>query len=158
MSGGYKVVLSPEEFRKISLLAMDPKLSKTMRRRCEIILALHRTRNEPYLPMLQEAARLSGVSENTVELVKGLYRDGGMAAVLHYNRNPIQDTAMKKVDSRTEELLSGFLASPPPAGKKRWTIPLLMEALNDEGISLSRNTVSRALKNLGLSTRKPAYP
>lgn len=152
MISTYRVSLSRSEVRELkAIVAQDEgAISRTIRKRCEVLLALNSMDKRAY--PCRAAAEAAGTCTSTVYNTIRLYKEGGIAAVLDYRRNPLQDVARLKADEHVEEALRRLLASPPPPGKERWTLNLLIEALRTQNITISAPTAGRALKRLGLST------
>jgi transposase len=72
-----------------------------------------------------QIAEALDVNRRTVRRVRARYRDKGLKAALHECPRTGQP---RKLTSHEEALLVSLACSPPPAGRKRWTVRLLTEA------------------------------
>jgi hypothetical protein len=94
--------------------------------------------------------------------------EGGIDAALIRKQSP--DSARKRIfDGAAEAKLIALACSPPPKGRKRWTLTLLESAVVERNIvdRASDNTIGRTLKKTfssrtsrsnGSSRRMPTPP
>lgn len=95
------------------------------------------------------------VSISTIERVRRRFVEGGLEAAL--NRRPPTRRYERKLDGKAEAYLIALACSPPPEGRKRWSLRLLAEKLvtleQVDVDSVSHETVRQVLKktnsNLG---------
>jgi transposase len=87
------------------------------------------------------------VSTVTVAKLRQRFATEGLRATLKHYRGPNREYA-RKLDGRQEAHLLALAHSPPPEGRKRWSLRLLADKMVElEHVdSLSPMTVSRTLK------------
>jgi hypothetical protein len=97
-------------------------------------------------------AEALGVTSRTVENTKRRLIEGGMTAALaRKKREKPPREAM--FDGEKEARLIALACSPPPPGRRRWTVRLLAEhlVLLEVFESISKSSVQNALKKTNLS-------
>jgi len=75
----------------------------------------------------EEIAEALATSVSTVERVRRRFVEGGLPNSL-YRRKPRRDYE-RKLDGKAEAKLIALACSPPPVGRKRWTLRLLADKL-----------------------------
>jgi transposase len=134
----YHVELSEAERCELTALVSGGKHSARKLKRAQILLAAETG--------LSDEAIAAGVAigGSTVYRTKRRFVEGGLNAALSEEPRPGAD---RKLTGREEALLIATACSEPPAGRARWTLELLADALVrlTEHDSLSRETVRRRL-------------
>ncbi len=120
----YKISLSESDIRKLQSIINNKKSSKTIIRRCQILLELDEN-NPRHLTQLQ-IAHTFGVCKATVSNIVRDYTKQGLDLAVSYKRNP-NSNAKRKVDGRAEAQIIAMACSQPPEGHTRWTLRLLEE-------------------------------
>jgi transposase len=91
------------------------------------------------------------VNPATVARIRQRYVTAGLDAAL--DRKPPARTYHRRLDGAQEAHLVALACSPPPEGRKRWTLRLLAERLVELEVveTVSYETVRQALKQTGSS-------
>ena len=91
------------------------------------------------------------VNPATVARIRQRYVIAGLDAALH--RKPPARQYRRRVDGQQEAHLVALACSPPPEGRKRWTLRLLAERMVELEVveTVSYETVRQALKQTGSS-------
>ena len=91
------------------------------------------------------------VNPATVARIRQRYVTGGLEAALH--RKPPAREYHRRLDGQQEAHLVALACSPPPEGRKRWTLRLLADRLVELEVieSVSYETVRQTLKQTGSS-------
>ena len=121
----YNINLTEEELKELKSVIRKKKTSKTIRRRCQIILDLDEAHGKVLTH--EQSARSNGVCMATVTNTVTKYMNGGVDAVTEFKRSINSDNARRKVDGHTEARLIELACGPVPEGHSRWTIRLLEE-------------------------------
>ena len=104
-------------------------------------------------PSWTDAAIAVAVEVNpaTVARIRQRYVTGGLEAALH--RKPPARQYHRRLDGQQEAHLVALACSPPPEGRKRWTLRLLADRLVELEVieSVSYETVRQTLKQTGSS-------
>ena len=104
-------------------------------------------------PSWTDAAIAVAVEVNpaTVARIRQRYVTGGLEAALH--RKPPAREYHRRLDGQQEAHLVALACSPPPEGRKRWTLRLLADRLVELEVieSVSYETVRQTLKQTGSS-------
>jgi Homeodomain-like domain len=104
-------------------------------------------------PSWTDAAIAVAVEVNpaTVARIRQRYVTGGLEAALH--RKPPAREYHRRLDGQQEARLVALACSPPPEGRKRWTLRLLADRLVELEVieSVSYETVRQTLKQTGSS-------
>ena len=133
--------------KDVVLLHTRTQGKKSMRtlNRARALLLLHRGQREC------EVARALGVERKTVWRTKKRYREGGLTAALAERPRSGQP---KKYTVRHETELVAHACSSPPEGRKRWTLELLSEKMQQcvKGCqTMNRESIRLMLKKTKLS-------
>jgi hypothetical protein len=91
------------------------------------------------------------VNPATVARIRQRYVTAGLEAALH--RKPPARQYHRRLDGEQEAYLAALACSPPPEGRKRWTLRLLADRLVELEVieSVSYETVRQTLKQTGSS-------
>ncbi len=103
----------------------------------------------------EQMGRVLGLHRNTISQVRKRFVLEGEPSALQ--RKPrAQPPVAPKVAGAQEAHLVALCCAPPPAGRTRWTLSLLANALTQRGLvtSISRETVRQALKKIVSSPGK----
>lgn len=120
----YPIALNKSDILHLQSLIRDKKTSKTIIRRCQILLELDS--NNPNQMTQMQISRTFGVSKSTVSNVVKKYTQHGLEYTVTYQRNP-NSNAKRKVDGRSEAHIVELACSVPPDGFSRWTVRLLAD-------------------------------
>ena len=120
----YIISLSGSDIKKLQSLIHKKTTSKSIIRRCQILLELDEN-NPNHLTQMQ-IARSYGVCKATVSNIVKDYMEHGLDGAVTYKRNP-NSNARRKVDGRAEARIIELACSQPPEGHCRWTLRLLEE-------------------------------
>lgn len=120
----YPIVLSESDVLKLKTVIRNKKSSKTIIRRCQILLELDE--NNPNKLTQMQLANTFGVCKSTISNIVLDYTRNGLDAAITYHRNP-NSNAKRKVDGRSEARITQLACSAPPKGHARWTLRLLEE-------------------------------
>jgi transposase len=138
MNVRYRVELSQAERGELTALLAGGKRSARKLKRAQILLAADAGVGD------RDIAVSVGVGGSTVYRTKRRFVEGNLEQALSEDPRP---GAERKLTGKEEALLVATACSSPPAGRARWTLELLADALvklttHD---SLSRETVRRRL-------------
>src|SRR5437016_9686756 len=138
MNVRYRVELSQVERDELTAMLSKGKRAARKLKRAQILLAADAGRSD------EEIARAVAVGGSTVYRTKRRFVEGNLERALSEDPRP---GAERKLTGKEEALLVATACSSPPAGRARWTLELLADALvrltaHD---SLSRETVRRRL-------------
>jgi len=141
----YKIALSNEERNHLKDIVRDKKTSNTIKKRCQILLALDE--NQSTDTTYDDCAFYLDVSKSTISNLVKIYSLKGLQAVLTINRNINSDNANRKIDGALEARIIAMACSEPPEGRARWTVKLLTEKARVElELSAGEEAVRRLLK------------
>ena len=141
----YVISLTDDEVKQLQSVIRKEKTSKTIRRRCQILLDLDESHGNPLNHM--QAAKSNGTCVTTVTNTVSRYTKGGIAAVIEYKRSVNSDNARRKVDGRTEARIIEIACGPAPEGHLRWTLRLLEARCRIElDEPVGKDAIRRALK------------
>lgn len=100
----------------------------------------------------EQIGRALGVHRNTIGQVRKRFVGDGEEPALQ-RKARAQPAVPPKLDGGQEAHLVALCCSAPPAGRVRWTLSLLANALSRRGVvaSISRETVRQALKKISSS-------
>jgi transposase len=134
----YRVELSQAERDQLTALLSGGRHAARKLKRAQILLAADAGAGD------EEIATLVGVGGSTVYRTKRRCVEANLEAALNEEPRPGGD---RKLSGREEALLIATACSNPPAGRARWTLELLADALVGltEHATLSRETVRRRL-------------
>jgi len=138
MNARYLVELSQAERSELKALLSGGKHSARKLKRAQILLAADAGASD------EGIAASVGVGGSTVYRTKRRFVLGNLEAALSEEQRP---GAARKLSGKEEALLIATACSSPPAGRARWTLELLADALVrlTEHDSISRETVRRRL-------------
>lgn len=132
---------------KLSLTKRDRRYLEGFRRkgvhparevnRAHILLALDEGMAESVI------TQLLGISRPCLWSTRAAYRKGGWEYALHDLPRTGQP---RKYQTDQEARIVALACSDPPAGGKRWTIPLLTRAAQPHAAGINRETVRQMLK------------
>ena len=151
MAKRYKIQLSESEREELEQLTRRDKTGAKKFIHARTLLLCD---GGPHGPAWSNAriAEALGVTSRTVENTKRRLVEGGMAAALDRKK---RETPPREpmFDGEKEARLIALACSPPPAGRKRWTVRLLAEhlVLLEVFDSISKSSVQNALKKTNLS-------
>lgn len=139
----YRVELNQSERDELTTLLRGGKLPARKLKRAQILLAADGGSSD------DEIATLVVVGGSTVYRTKRRFVEGNLELALSEASRP---GAERKLTGKEEALLIATACSKAPAGRSRWTLELLGDALVSltEHDSLSRETVRRRLAENGL--------
>lgn len=138
MNVRYRVELSQIERDELTAMLGGGKHAARKLKRAQILLAADAGSSD------EEIARTVSVSLSTVGRIKRRFVEGNLERALSEEPRP---GAERKLTGKEEALLVATACAKPPAGRKRWTLTLLADAmvkLTDHD-SLSGETVRRRL-------------
>jgi len=150
MKRKYYVALNPEERKQVFAVLDSPDTSKTVRRRCNILLLADENMAKPISQ--EEIAARCGVSDVTVYQTVKDYHMSGLTYILR-RRTHEEPPRKPIVTGETEARIIALACGAPPEGFSRWTVRLLTQRVVELGIvpSIGRETVRTALKKHNLS-------
>lgn len=141
----YTVNLSDEEVKQLEEIIHDKNVSRTLRKRCSVLLNLDETHGKVITYV--ECEKISGACRATVANIAKMYCTKGIDAVIVLNRNVNSDTAKRKLDCEAEKQLLEIASGQAPEGYSRWTLRLLADASREKlGIPVSKDTIRRILR------------
>ena len=138
MNVRYRVELSQAEREELTAMLSGGKHAARKLKRAQILLAADIGSRD------EEIARTVRVSASTVYRTKRRFVEGNLDRALSEEPRP---GAERKLTGKEEALLVATACAKPPAGRRRWTLALLADAmvkLTDHD-SLSGETVRRRL-------------
>jgi transposase len=138
MNVRYRVELSQTERAELTAILSGGTHAARRLKRAQILLAADAGASD------EEIARSVGVGGSTVYRTKRRFVLGNLKAALSEEPRP---GAERKLSDKEEALLVATACSSPPAGRARWTLKLLADALVrlTAHASVSRETVRRRL-------------
>lgn len=150
MNKKYHVQLSETDREYIEMKLNDENTSKSIRKRCNILLMADETAGKP--PTQEEIAKRCSVCDVTIYHTIRDYCTNGIEEALQYqsrtkpSREPI-------VTGEVEARLIALACGEPPQGFSRWTIRLLAQKAVELEIvpAIGRETVRTTLKKHNLN-------
>jgi transposase len=139
----YRVELSQAERAELNTMLKGGKHAARKLKRAQILLAADTGSSD------EEIARIVAVGGSTVYRTKRHFVEGNLQRALNEGPRPGGE---RKLTGKQEALLVATACANPPAGRARWTLELLADAmvkLTDHD-SLSHETVRRRLTENGL--------
>src|SRR6267142_2819567 len=138
MNVRYRVELSQAERCELTAMLSKGKRAARKLKRAQILLAADAGRSD------EEIARAVGVGGSTVYRTKRRFVEGNLERALSEEPRP---GAERKLTGKEEALLVATACTKPPAGRARWTLELLADAMVrlTEHEGLSSETVRRRL-------------
>jgi transposase len=139
----YHVELSQAERGELTTMLSKGKRAARKLKRAQILLAADAGSSD------EEIARAVAVGGSTVYRTKRRFVEGNLERALSEDPRP---GAERKLTGKEEALLVATACANPPAGRARWTLELLADAVVKltEHESLSHETVRRRLAENGL--------
>ena len=139
----YHVELSQAERGELTTMLSKGKRAARKLKRAQILLAADAGSSD------EEIARAVAVGGSTVYRTKRRFVEGNLERALSEDPRP---GAERKLTGKEEALLVATACANPPAGRARWTLELLADAMVKltEHKSLSHETVRRRLAENGL--------
>jgi transposase len=139
----YHVELSQAERSELTTMLSKGKRAARKLKRAQILLAADAGSSD------EEIARAVAVGGSTVYRTKRRFVEGNLERALSEDPRP---GAERKLTGKEEALLVATACANPPAGRARWTLELLADAMVKltEHESLSHETVRRRLAGNGL--------
>ncbi|BAW97490.1 Transposase [[Synechococcus] sp. NIES-970] len=103
----------------------------------------------------QQIAQALGIHPNTVGRVRKLFATEGETSALGRKLRRSPPVKPKLVGVKVEQLLALY-AEAPPAGRRYWSLSLLVQELEARGIvkKICRETVRNALKEQGITLNR----
>ena len=143
MNVRYRVELSQAERDELTAMLSKGKQAARKLKRAQILLAAEAGSSD------EEIARAVAVGGSTVYRTKRRFVEGNLERALSEEPRP---GAERKLTGKEEALLVATACASPPAGRARWTLELLADAVVKltEHESLSGETVRRRLAENGL--------
>lgn len=150
MKQKYRVSMEAAERKQVFSTADASDTSKTVRRRCNILLLADENTGKPISQ--EEIAARCGVSDVTVYQTVKDYHMNGIDYVLR-RRTHEEPPRKPIVTGETEARIIALACGQPPEGFSRWTVRLLTQRVVELEIvpSIGRETVRMALKKHNLS-------
>src|SRR5438067_4877886 len=138
MNVRYRVELSQAERDELTAMLSGGKHAARKLKRAQILLAADAGSSD------EEIARTVSVGGSTVYRTKRRFVEGNLERALSEEQRP---GAERKLTGKEEALLVATACASPPAGRARWTLELLADAMVKltPHESLSRETVRRRL-------------
>ena len=149
----YIIKLSDEERAELQKTIRNKKTSKTVLKRCQILLEL----DENYGPGLTHAqiAHRYAVCPATITNIIQSYVTNGITNIVRYNISPNSSAARRKLDGRNEARIIQMACGPVPEGHSRWTLRLLEEKARVElDVPIGKDAIRLALKKMNLDLTK----
>lgn len=147
----YKIELNEEQIKELKAIIRRKKTSKTIIKRCQILLDLDENHGKIY--SREQCAKSNGVCMTTVTNTVSKFEKGGIEEVISYKRSVNSDNARRKVDGRAEDRILELATGPAPDGRARWTLRLLEEKSKVVlETPVSKDTIGRTLKKLSKTT------
>src|SRR6202521_1884933 len=136
MNARYRVELSQAERGELTAMLSKGKRAARKLKRAQILLAADAGCSD------EEIARTVAVGGSTVYRTKRRFVEGNLERALSEDPRP---GAERKLTGKEEALLVATACANPPAGRARWTLELLADAMVKltEHESLSHETVRR---------------
>ena len=137
--------LTPKDKRFLEGKKKAEKLSARARNRIEILLLAHRKKTTAAI------VDLLRITPDTIWRTKKRYREGGLTAALAERPRSGQP---RKYTVRHETELVAHACSSPPEGRKRWTLELLSEKMQQcvKGCrTMNRESIRLMLKKTNVS-------
>jgi len=150
MNKKYHVKLSKSDRKEIFATIDGKKTSKTVRRRCNILLLLDEESGKPITH--DETAKRCQVSVATVGNTAKDYCLKGLDYTLRrkiHEKPPVAPIVNGEIEAR----IIALACSEPPDGYSRWSVRLLTKRIVELNIveTIGRETVRQTLKKLNLS-------
>lgn len=149
----YMIKLSDEERAELQKTIHNKKTSKTILKRCQILLEL----DEVHGAGLTHAqiAHSYAVCPATITNIIQSYVKNGITDIVRYHISPNSSASRRKVDGRTEAHILQMACGPVPEGHSRWTLRLLEEKIRIElDIPIGKDAIRHTLKKMNFDLIK----
>jgi transposase len=142
----YVVTLTDEERAELEGLLAGGKSSALKQAHARILLKADQADGGPAWAD-ERIAEAVEVSTDTVERVRQRFVEDSLDAAL-CRKKPAKPSRQRTLDGRAEARLIALACSPPPDGRKRWTMQLLADELIELEVvdAVSDETVRRTLQ------------
>ncbi len=149
----YIIKLSDDERAELQKTIHNKKTSKTILKRCQILLELDEVRGTGLTHA--QIAHSYAVCPATITNIVQSYVKNGITDIVRYNINPNSSAARRKVDGRTEAHIIQMACGSVPDGHSRWTLRLLEEKVRIElDILIGKDTIRQVLKKTNFDLTK----
>ena len=150
MFAKYKVTLTDGERETLTALVSKGRAAARKLIHARILLKADATPSGPNWSDAQITAALD-VGESTVHRVRQAFVEVGLDAALNAKRP--MNRQYRKLDGAHEARLVALACSPPPEGRKRWTLQLLADKFVELKVvdAIGRECVRTTLKKTNLS-------
>jgi transposase len=140
----YVVKLTTKERKKLLAMVSKGKNKASVIRRAHILLKSDEGKRD------QEIVEMLYSSEDTVSRTRQQFYEEGLETALEDKPHPGSE---RKLDDGQEACLVAIACSDPPAGRKRWTLELLVKQMVKDGIveGISPETIRLMLKKTNSS-------
>lgn len=149
----YIIKLSDDERAEIQKTIHNKKTSKTILKRCQILLELDEVHGAgiTHAPIAHSYA----VCPSTITNIVQSYVKNGITNIVRYNISPNSSAARCKLDGRTEARIIQMDCGPVPEGHSRWTLRLLEEKARVElDVPIGKDAICHALKKTSFDLTK----
>jgi transposase len=142
----FKVYLEPEQRKRLEAIAHNGHAPVKKILHAQILLMADQEHPQGRWKD-EQIVRALGVHRNTISQVRRRFVEQGEAPALN-RRTRAEPPVAPKLDGEKEAQLVAVCCSPPPAGRVRWSLSLLVKELKGRQIvtSICRETVRRTLK------------
>jgi transposase len=142
----YRVTLTADEREQLSALIATNKGAARKLAHARILLKADQADGGPGWTDARIAEALD-VSVATIERVRQRFVEDGLDTAL-CRKKPEKPSRERTLDGRAEARLIALACSPPPDGRKRWTMQMLADELVELEVveAVSDETVRRALQ------------
>ena len=141
----YVIALTNEERNQIKSKLRNRDISSTIRKRCQILLALDA--NQATVTSYEQCSHYLDVSRSMIDNVVKQYALEGIESLLTLKRNINSDNANRKIDGAMEARIVAMACGPAPEGRARWTVKLITEQARIRfELTVGEEAVRRVLK------------
>jgi transposase len=142
----FKVYLEPEQRKRLEAIVHNGHAPAKKILHAQILLMTDQEHPQGRWKD-EQIVRALGVHRNTISRIRRRFVEQGEAPALN-RRVRAEPPTPPKLDGEREAQLVAICCSPPPDGRVRWSLSLLVEELKDRQIvaSICRETVRRTLK------------
>lgn len=149
----YIIKLSDDERAEIQKTIRNKKTSKTILKRCQILLELDVIHGAGLTHA--QIADTYAVCLSTITNIVQSYVKNGITNIVRYNISPNSGTSRRKLDGRMETRIIQMACGPVPEGYSRWTFRLLAEKARVElDIAIGKDTIRHVLKKTNFDLTK----
>lgn len=142
----FKVYLDPEQRKRLEAIAHNGHAPVKKVLHAQILLMADQEHPQGRWKD-EQIVRALGVHRNTISRIRRRFVEQGEESALN-RRARAEPPTPPKLDGEKEAHLVAICCSPPPEGRVRWSLSLLVEELKGRQIvtSICRETVRRTLK------------